>query len=78
MFEVPDADDVEAVAVDEASVARGLERRDARGNGPNDAAIVRSEDGEARVGGARIVFRASARVDVGEDADDVPPEAATS
>ena len=78
MFEVPDADDVEAVVVDEASVARGLERRDARGNGPNDAAIVRGEDGDARVGGARLVFRASARVDVGEDADDVPPEAATS
>ena len=78
MFEVPDADDVEAVVVDEASVARGLERRDARGNGPNHTAIVRGEDGEARVGGARLVFRASAGVVDGEDADYVPPEAATS
>ena len=92
MFEVPDAHDVEAVVVDEASVERGLERKDgkARGDGPKDTTIVRGEDGGARVGGvrrggesrrvggARLVFRETARGEVGEHADDVPPEAATS
>ena len=98
MFEVPDAHDVEAVVVDEASVARGLERKEFVANGPKDTAIVRGVDGGARVGGvrrggesrrvggARLVFRDTARGEVGETArggvgeraDDVPPEAATS
>ena len=86
MFEVPDAHDVEAVVVDEASVARGLERKEFVANGPKDTAIVRGVDGDARVGGARLVFRDTARGEVGETArggvgeraDDVPPEAATS
>ena len=80
MFEVPDAHDVEAVVVDEVSVARGLERKDCRerSEGHRHRSGV---DGGARGRGARLVFRDTARGEVGETArggvgeraDDVPP-----